>query len=731
MYGQKAVSSIENNDIPVNNIPPPPPPPPPAPPPPPPPPASSSSRAEEARSTRATNTNSTRVVSLHCHGPSDSTILAPSSPSSAKLETLGEIIYTTLTSCGSGDDSQMPEHAKNGNESNDYKTNRDKNECRDISFSSVPNRNGDLHPPLECNRNNQEEFFPESEYQKFEKSQEEKSRNRKYRNITSIGASAIAGLGGFIVGGPVGAAIGMGLAGSGTRFAMTKNGKKSSARLKNNLMSNGQGPSKARRVYTDPGQVDPPNEKRVKLVLKWASMKIEEGGSEETLLQMFDEVLNQLAPWVVRAERKPKEAKRMIAHFGRFMDQAKIYTHFRLSNRAWMARWEQDMVDAEEARNRFLYILPILREMRDVLQPDGHTSPRMCAPANPVSMKKGIDSSNTGNTFRSLDHIKDWVDDTLDRSSVRHFIEYGIRRETLVSSSEKPIVEDKFEDHDSEELSKGSLAHADGEGGGNWELPPAGAEDEMDDHESICSDEFFDVQEPPSCDDVSLSGFQKCCGDHSNEEHQWAQPTDHPWKVRGKNYLRDRIKVDSEAQFSQLIAVDLCFSETEVKQMTEHAKSAYAIFRSQGNTDFLFVVNWRCPPMHVVCVFAIKNPSEMPLLQKFRKMSYEERKQRVKVIPQCIEGPWLARTAIGTTPVIIGKKLETDFYSGEDFLEISINVFSSSAAKKMMSVVCTACRKMVIDVAIILEGQTEDELPERVIGSFRVIRTNINRLRPL
>jgi hypothetical protein len=81
--------------------------------------------------------------------------------------------------------------------------------------------------------------------------------------------------------------------------------------------------------------------------------------------------------------------------------------------------------------------------------------------------------------------------------------------------------------------------------------------------------------------------------------------------------------------------------------------------------------------------------------------------------------------------VIIGKKLETEFFSGPDFLEISINVFSSSAAKKMMSVVCSACKKMVIDVAIVLEGQTPEELPERVIGSFRVIRTDINRLRPL
>ena len=89
---------------------------------------------------------------------------------------------------------------------------------------------------------------------------------------------------------------------------------------------------------------------------------------------------------------------------------------------------------------------------------------------------------------------------------------------------------------------------------------------------------------------------------------------------------------------------------------------------------------------------------------------------RLKVLPTVVDGPWLVRASVGQVPTIIGKKLATTYVQGPDFLECSIDVFSSSAAKAVLGVCLNGARKMTMDVGFVVEAQTEEELPEEFIG---------------
>jgi hypothetical protein len=147
----------------------------------------------------------------------------------------------------------------------------------------------------------------------------------------------------------------------------------------------------------------------------------------------------------------------------------------------------------------------------------------------------------------------------------------------------------------------------------------------------------------------------------------------------------------------KLMDVDLFYSNTEVKCCTTQKECLANKIRlkvSSEKSPFLFTVNWRMTPLHCAVTFAVFNrpvggAPEWALLEKILNLSKEELTfsflSRLKVIPRVVEGPWLVKSAVGQTPVIIGKKLDTLVFYDKNFVEISIDVFSSLAARNMIS----------------------------------------------
>lgn len=74
-----------------------------------------------------------------------------------------------------------------------------------------------------------------------------------------------------------------------------------------------------------------------------------------------------------------------------------------------------------------------------------------------------------------------------------------------------------------------------------------------------------------------------------------------------------------------------------------------------------------------------------------------ERNATFKLIPRIAKGSWIIKQSVGSTPVILGRKLQCTYYrgqledSGACYLEVDVDVASSSVAAHVVGLVqvCT------------------------------------------
>jgi hypothetical protein len=90
----------------------------------------------------------------------------------------------------------------------------------------------------------------------------------------------------------------------------------------------------------------------------------------------------------------------------------------------------------------------------------------------------------------------------------------------------------------------------------------------------------------------------------------------------------------------------------------------------------------------------------------------------VKVIPTIIEGNWAVRNVMPSNkPCILGQKVQQRYFKGPNYVEIDVDIGSSSIACNIMGIIRNASKHCKAGYAIILQGTTPSELPEKVLAS--------------
>mmetsp|Transcript_31241 Transcript_31241/g.72857 ORF Transcript_31241/g.72857 Transcript_31241/m.72857 type:complete len:351 (+) Transcript_31241:133-1185(+) len=220
------------------------------------------------------------------------------------------------------------------------------------------------------------------------------------------------------------------------------------------------------------------------------------------------------------------------------------------------------------------------------------------------------------------------------------------------------------------------------------------------------------------------------------DRNTWADVDPTVFRVRGGDYLLDRKKVQNGFSVARLVVVDLL----EVSADVPHVSSCPSIgtvqrVRAAGIRDQLLVLNFRICPLQLVVVWAvpqighISHPAEILLHNFLHNMSDEERSRRLKVIPRIAEGPWVAQKVVGSQPAILGKNIKLKYFEKPGELEVSIEVTSSGLGRRIVGVLQSAASAVVVDVAFVIEGQEQEELPEQLLGGFRVVRPDVETLR--
>jgi len=109
----------------------------------------------------------------------------------------------------------------------------------------------------------------------------------------------------------------------------------------------------------------------------------------------------------------------------------------------------------------------------------------------------------------------------------------------------------------------------------------------------------------------------------------------------------------------------------------------------------------------------------------------EHKNKSLKIFPAVVEGPWVVKASVGGKPAIIGTKLPVKYtYQPEDtaadgskqelYLEADLDIASSSAARGILSMVRSCTQDLTIDLGFGIQGNSSDELPERMLTGTRI-----------
>ena len=115
-------------------------------------------------------------------------------------------------------------------------------------------------------------------------------------------------------------------------------------------------------------------------------------------------------------------------------------------------------------------------------------------------------------------------------------------------------------------------------------------------------------------------------------------------------------------------------------------------------------------------------PSSILCNKFFFGDSDDFRDKTFKLIPSIVEGNFLVRKAVGSTPAIMGTKLRQMYVRNERFCEVILDCGSSQVATGVIRLSLGYAKTLVVDMGFLFEGASEEVLPERIFGCVRMKR---------
>ncbi|CAO2191577.1 unnamed protein product [Urochloa humidicola] len=212
-----------------------------------------------------------------------------------------------------------------------------------------------------------------------------------------------------------------------------------------------------------------------------------------------------------------------------------------------------------------------------------------------------------------------------------------------------------------------------------------------------------------------------------NDSNSWSAPGGEKFMIRGKTYLTDYTKVVGGDPLLKLIAVAWFKVNERFDSVALHPKS---LVQSEAakKIPFILVINLQVPAKpnyNLVMYYAAERPvNKDSLLGRFIDGTDTFRDARFKLIPSIVEGYWMVKRAVGTKACLLGKAVTCNYLRQDNFLEIDVDIGSSSVARSIIGLVLGYVTSIVVDLAILIEAKEEKELPEYILGTVRLNRVN-------
>lgn len=230
------------------------------------------------------------------------------------------------------------------------------------------------------------------------------------------------------------------------------------------------------------------------------------------------------------------------------------------------------------------------------------------------------------------------------------------------------------------------------------------------------------LEEEP-VDQIDLSCFSGNLrrNDRDNARDCWKISEGNNFRVRSKHFCFDKTKITAGKHLMDLVAVDWFKDTKRMDHVARRQGCAAQVALEKGL--FSVVINLQVPgSTHYSMVFYFVTKELVPgsLLQRFVDGDDEFRNSRLKLIPSVPKGSWIVRQSVGSTPCLLGKAVDCNYIRGPKYLEIDVDIGSSTVANGVLGLVVGVITTLVVDMAFLVQANTTDELPERLIGAVRV-----------
>ncbi|OVA13038.1 protein of unknown function DUF1336 [Macleaya cordata] len=219
--------------------------------------------------------------------------------------------------------------------------------------------------------------------------------------------------------------------------------------------------------------------------------------------------------------------------------------------------------------------------------------------------------------------------------------------------------------------------------------------------------------------------------DLHNGSNGWASPPGELFALRSKNFFTKKQKSPSGDWLLKPAGVDWLRSASKLDNVLSRSDNRVmnSLRKSQslGKSlkSFIFAVNLQVPGREnhsAVFYFATDDP--IPIGSLFYRFVHGDdtfRNQRFKIVNRIVKGPWIVKTAVGNyAACLLGKALTCNYYRGENYLEIDVDIGSSALASAILHLALGYVTAVTIDMGFLVEAQNEEDLPERLLGAVRI-----------
>lgn len=221
--------------------------------------------------------------------------------------------------------------------------------------------------------------------------------------------------------------------------------------------------------------------------------------------------------------------------------------------------------------------------------------------------------------------------------------------------------------------------------------------------------------------------------DPDNCPNGWSTPLGDSFKVRGPEYFSTKIKIPGGEYLLKPLGFDWIKGSTKLSEILNNPNNrirrALEDEFPKGDKPFVWAFHLQLPHKDnysAVAYFVATSPIlEGSLMDQFLKGDDVYRNSRLKLIANIVKGPWIVRKAVGEQAIcIIGRALTCKYFLGYNFMEVDIDIGSSMVASAIVHLAFGYITKLTVDLAFLIEGQTESELPERILGAVRFSELN-------